>query len=727
MNDEKKEKSLIKEFIEKYKLMQEKLNQVNNELKDYQKKSEDYYIKIQELETVNRKLELENNTLNVNYLNLKKRFSQLQKNFEDIKNKLPESSFFNYFTGGGIKEQNEKMKKNIEALEKELSVKIQENEDCHIRLFELKETHNKLKEDYKIKIDEFNKIKLKDENQIKDLMKINKDLLRDVIESEGQNKQNKKQLEELIINNDKNIEEISKLKSDIQKLQNKNFNNNIYDKTFISNNLKYNTNINYKEILNNNIIRFLRIFFCFLKNFEFFNGYIENVIKVRILLYGSEKSKKSEMIINSELIKDLIKLFKLFKKTLIEKVALKNLTQSNKDIIKNFDINAILYINILLLIIDKIYDLLYSIYSQLILDSKNTFNNESYILNLFSEIKFSTISKIQNLIQYNSIYNSNNIVISRDKNTLMNIKINDNYFKNFQFIEYDEENQEQNIKIKNNNDVRKIIAELKDLKKNIEIINDKDNKTNQNYISELQIFIELFESIIKSDTILLLNNNKKETIPNNFLINFLLFEIQKSNFKIEEKDNINKEVNAIVRSENIFIIKEIINKEEINFINNKIENINKDNLLDENINLMKEFNNFLSSIKSKMDIYKSYLNNINNSMDIFNKCYEKMINIQKMFEKYENQLQNIKNVYREKEKNNINEIDNLKKEIETYKNNNKLKEINNNTKDLNEIINQKNDIIQGYLEQITFLSESLTKYELVKKNFCKNCKSLIKD
>ena len=724
MNDDKKEKNIIKEFIEKYKLMQEKLNQVTNSLNDYKKKSEDYYMKIQELETINRKFELENNTLNINYFNLKKRFNQLQKNLEDIKNKLPENSIFNYFTGGGIKEQNEEMKKNIEALEKELTLKIQENEECHIRLFELKEKYEKLNEDYKTKLDEFNKIKLKDENQIKDLMKINKDLLHTITESEDRNKQNKKQLEELIINNDKNIEEISRLNSELQKLENKSINNCNYDIKLLSNNLQYNTNVNYKEILNNNIIRFFRIFFCFLKNFEFFNNYIERIIDVRISLYNSEKKNKKEMMTNSETIKDLIKLFKLFKKILIEKVELKNITQTNKNIIKKFDVNAILYINILLLIVDKIYDLLFSIYSQLKLDSKNTFNNEVYILNLFNEVKLSLISKIQNLIQYNSMYNNNNIDISKDKNSLMNISINSKYFKNFQFNDYDDENQVQNIAIKNNNDAKKIIAELKDIKINIEIVNDKDNKINQNYITELQIFIDLFENFIKSDIIILLNSNKNEIISNNILTNFLILEIYKNNFKAEE-NIIAKEINAIVRTENFFIIEEIIDKKEINIVNNKIENIDSGNLLDENINLMKEFYNILIGIKSIIDSYKNNLKN-KTSTDTFNQCYAKIIFFQKMLEKFENQLESIKNVFSEKEKNYINEIENLKKEIEESKNN-KLKEINDNNKNLKEKINQKNDIIQGYLEQITFLSESLTKYETAKDSFCKKCKSLIKD
>ena len=62
---------------------------------------------------------------------------------------------------------------------------------------------------------------------------------------------------------------------------------------------------------------------------------------------------------------------------------------------------------------------------------------------------------------------------------------------------------------------------------------------------------------------------------------------------------------------------------------------------------------------------------------------------------------------------------------------NAIKEIKQKYKEneieLNKQINQKNDAIEGFMQQITYLSESMNEYEEIKEKLCANCRKYVKD
>ena len=70
----------------------------------------------------------------------------MQKELSETKENIKKNNFsmFSYFTSSNIKEENKIMLERIKVLENELEIKIKENEDCHVEVFEVKQQYNKI-------------------------------------------------------------------------------------------------------------------------------------------------------------------------------------------------------------------------------------------------------------------------------------------------------------------------------------------------------------------------------------------------------------------------------------------------------------------------------------------------------------------------------------------------------------------------------------------------------
>ena len=138
------QKQSLQKFINEYTEMKQKLSQMN-EMLQLEKKSSDLYLeKSQQLEIANRTLEEENNTLKANYTHIQKRYDKLQHELSEAKknNKSSSYSMFSYFTGSSSNDEKEQLRQKIKALENELEIKLKENEECHVQVFEYKKTYN---------------------------------------------------------------------------------------------------------------------------------------------------------------------------------------------------------------------------------------------------------------------------------------------------------------------------------------------------------------------------------------------------------------------------------------------------------------------------------------------------------------------------------------------------------------------------------------------------------
>ena len=153
------QKNQLQKIINDYNEMKNKLIKLTQIVKQEKKSKEEFAEKNQVLETKNRSLEVENNTLHVNYDNIRKRYDQLQKELIETKENSKKNNFsmFSYFTGSNIKEENKIMLERIKILENELEVKIKENEDCHVEVFEIKQQYNNAVEEYEEKLKKMKK------------------------------------------------------------------------------------------------------------------------------------------------------------------------------------------------------------------------------------------------------------------------------------------------------------------------------------------------------------------------------------------------------------------------------------------------------------------------------------------------------------------------------------------------------------------------------------------
>ena len=776
------QKSGLQKIINDYNEMKNKLIKLSQVLKLEKKSKEDYAEKNQVLETKNHSLEEENNTLHVNYDNIKKRYDQLQKELSETKENAKKNNFsmFSYFTSSNIKEENKIMLERIKILENELEIKIKENEDCHVEVFDIKQQCNKMIEELEEKVS-------KNEKELKNSIEEGKNLkdknitlqnLKDIAENNIIKKDEEINTLTRLYTNQKFEYEImekqltSKLneKEKVEKIISNineyfNFSNLIYEFDFLKHFKIKNKLFQRQKLFLKKILEITQILIS--ENIEYLIEYFKDRFNFYILLTND---KKTTFIIE-KIISYLI-LLQQYLRTLNIFIGLIIFLFENE---KNEDINLqklILYKNISLVFIFKSFELFKLIFKYIIelskyfeeipyIDSKYIYDLMS-ILNLF-------IKKLFICFNFNKIYNLKNINILTDRTFHVSIKISKTYFENYKNINFTNYDPKLLLKLFNKDiptikniyedflskfsisnekefsflEKNQIIIEknkIDEIRKNGEFITKYLNGINNcidlmmNYQNEIEEILLYKNTILNKEILLIIFNpyifskiipekkiernikeiSYKESLENREKLNKLMEsknlikdeqnKISKKFLEYEAKikelqNNLNNQQNEndLLRMKlmnNSFIhetIKEEIqtkNNNEINeFLSNQNSILNNEN---------KEFKSLKEEIKNYNNI--EYHRKVN---DIIKRYSLKIKNIDMKIE-INAQKEEIKNDYEKK-------ITNLKNEFQIKENK------------FNEIINEKNDAIEGFSQQISYLSESLGEFETLKSIICSKC------
>ena len=778
------QKNQLQKIINDYNEMKNKLIKLTQIVKQEKKSKEEYAEKNQVLETQNHSLEIENNTLHVNYDNIRKRYDQLQKELIETKENSKKNNFsmFSYFTGSNIKEENKIMLERIKILENELEVKIKENEDCHVEVFDIKQQYNNAIEEYEEKLKK-NEKELKnsiEEGQSLKDKNITLQNLKDIAENNIIKKD--EQINELtrLYNNKKfefenmekklnkklmEKEKVEKIISNINEYLN--FSSLIYEFDFLKN-----CNVINKLFLGqkNFIKKGLEIIQILIsENIEYLIDYFKDRFNFYLLLTNDKKITFiiEKIISYLILLQQYLKTFNIFIGLMI----------CILDYEKIEDINLhklILYKNISLVFITKSFQLLNLIVKYINELSKYfdeiSYTNNKCIKDLYCIIEL-FIKKIFICLNFNKIYNLQNIYVITDRTFHVSIKINQDYFKNYHNINlciYDPKfllnifnNDIPKIKIIYENFISKFILsnqnEIATFEKN-QIIIEK-NKIDE-IKSNSENILKYFNGIINCINQII---NLKDELCENFIYKnqYLEKEILLIIFnpyifsKIIPEKKIEREINEISYKESLEN-KEKLNKlmESKNLIQDDQNKISKK--FSEYESKIKELQDLLNNQQNENDLLKMKLmdksfsqetttieetqsNNNNDISDFLNNQnlilnnenleinslkdeiknyneieYHRKIN--DIIKKYSAKIKNIdmkieSNIQREEIKNDYEKkITNLKNDFLTKENK------------LNDIINEKNDAIEGFSQQISYLSESLGEFETLKSILCNKCK-----
>jgi hypothetical protein len=442
---------------------------------------------------------------------------------------------------------------------------------------------------------------------------------------------------------------------------------------------------------------------------------------------------------------------------------------------KNEDINLqklILYKNISLVFIFKSFELFKLIFKYIIelskyfeeipyIDSKYIYDLMS-ILNLF-------IKKLFICFNFNKIYNLKNINILTDRTFHVSIKISKTYFENYKNLNFTNYDPKLLLKLFNKDiptikkiyedflskfsisnekefsflEKNQIIIEknkIDEIRKNGEFITKYLNGINNcidlmmNYQNEIKEILLYKNTILNKEILLIIFNpyifskivpekkiernikeiSYKESLENREKLNKLMEsknlikdeqnKISKKFLEYESKikelqNNLNNQQNEndLLRMKlmNNSFIHETIKEEKQTKNNNEItEFLSNQNSILNNEN--KEFKSLKEEIKNYNNI--EYHRKVN---DIIKRYSLKIKNIDMKIE-INAQKEEIKNDYEKK-------ITNLKNEFQIKENK------------FNEIINEKNDAIEGFSQQISYLSESLGEFETLKSIICSKC------
>ena len=776
------QKSGLQKIINDYNEMKNKLIKLSQVLKLEKKSKEDYAEKNQVLETKNHSLEEENNTLHVNYDNIKKRYDQLQKELSETKENAKKNNFsmFSYFTSSNIKEENKIMLERIKILENELEIKIKENEDCHVEVFDIKQQCNKMIEELEEKVS-------KNEKELKNSIEEGKNLkdknitlqnLKDIAENNIIKKDEEINTLTRLYTNQKFEYEImekqltSKLneKEKVEKIISNineyfNFSNLIYEFDFLKHFKIKNKLFQRQKLFLKKILEITQILIS--ENIEYLIEYFKDRFNFYILLTND---KKTTFIIE-KIISYLI-LLQQYLRTLNIFIGLIIFLFENE---KNEDINLqklILYKNISLVFIFKSFELFKLIFKYIIelskyfeeipyIDSKYIYDLMS-ILNLF-------IKKLFICFNFNKIYNLKNINILTDRTFHVSIKISKTYFENYKNINFTNYDPKLLLKLFNKDiptikniyedflskfsisnekefsflEKNQIIIEknkIDEIRKNGEFITKYLNGINNcidlmmNYQNEIEEILLYKNTILNKEILLIIFNpyifskiipekkiernikeiSYKESLENREKLNKLMEsknlikdeqnKISKKFLEYEAKikelqNNLNNQQNEndLLRMKlmNNSFIHETIKEENQTKNNNEINEFlsNQNSILN---NENKEFKSLKEEIKNYNNI--EYHRKVN---DIIKKYSLKIKNIDMKIE-INAQKEEIKNDYEKK-------ITNLKNEFQIKENK------------FNEIINEKNDAIEGFSQQISYLSESLGEFETLKSIICSKC------
>ena len=776
------QKSGLQKIINDYNEMKNKLIKLSQVLKLEKKSKEDYAEKNQVLETKNHSLEEENNTLHVNYDNIKKRYDQLQKELSETKENAKKNNFsmFSYFTSSNIKEENKIMLERIKILENELEIKIKENEDCHVEVFDIKQQCNKMIEELEEKLS-------KNEKELKNSIEEGKNLkdknitlqnLKDIAENNIIKKDEEINTLTRLYTNQKFEYEImekqltSKLneKEKVEKIISNineyfNFSNLIYEFDFLKHFKIKNKLFQRQKLFLQKILEITQILIS--ENIEYLIEYFKDRFNFYILLTND---KKTTFIIE-KIISYLI-LLQQYLRTLNIFIGLIIFLFENE---KNEDINLqklILYKNISLVFIFKSFELFKLIFKYIIelskyfeeipyIDSKYIYDLMS-ILNLF-------IKKLFICFNFNKIYNLKNINILTDRTFHVSIKISKTYFENYKNINFPNYDPKLLLKLFNK-DIPTIKKIYEDFLSKFSISNEKEFS----FLEKNQIIIEKnkIDEIRKNGEFI----NKYLNGINNCIDLMMNYQNEIEEILLYKNTILNKEILLIIFNPYIFskIIPEKKIERNIKEISYKesLENREKLNKLMESKNLIKDEQNKISKKFLEYEAkIKELQNNLNNQQNENDLLRMKLMNNSFIHEtiKEENQTKNNNeiNEFLSNQNSILNnenkEFKSLKEEIKNYNNieyhrkvndiikryslkiknidmkieiNAQKEEIKNDyekkitnlknefqikEKKFNEIINEKNDAIEGFSQQISYLSESLGEFETLKSIICSKC------
>jgi hypothetical protein len=776
------QKSGLQKIINDYNEMKNKLIKLSQVLKLEKKSKEDYAEKNQVLETKNHSLEEENNTLHVNYDNIKKRYDQLQKELSETKENAKKNNFsmFSYFTSSNIKEENKIMLERIKILENELEIKIKENEDCHVEVFDIKQQCNKMIEELEEKVS-------KNEKELKNSIEEGKNLkdknitlqnLKDIAENNIIKKDEEINTLTRLYTNQKFEYEImekqltSKLneKEKVEKIISNineyfNFSNLIYEFDFLKHFKIKNKLFQRQKLFLKKILEITQILIS--ENIEYLIEYFKDRFNFYILLTND---KKTTFIIE-KIISYLI-LLQQYLRTLNIFIGLIIFLFENE---KNEDINLqklILYKNISLVFIFKSFELFKLIFKYIIelskyfeeipyIDSKYIYDLMS-ILNLF-------IKKLFICFNFNKIYNLKNINILTDRTFHVSIKISKTYFENYKNINFTNYDPKLLLKLFNK-DIPTIKNIYEDFLSKFSISNEKEFS----FLEKNQIIIEKnkIDEIRKNGEFI----TKYLNGINNCIDLMMNYQNEIEEILLYKNTILNKEILLIIFNPYIFskIIPEKKIERNIKEISYKesLENREKLNKLMESKNLIKDEQNKISKKFLEYEAkIKELQNNLNNQQNENDLLRMKLMNNSFIHEtiKEENQTKNNNeiNEFLSNQNSILNnenkEFKSLKEEIKNYNNieyhrkvndiikryslkiknidmkieinaqkeeikNDYEKKITNLKNELqikenkfNEIINEKNDAIEGFSQQISYLSESLGEFETLKSIICSKC------
>ena len=776
------QKSGLQKIINDYNEMKNKLIKLSQVLKLEKKSKEDYAEKNQVLETKNHSLEEENNTLHVNYDNIKKRYDQLQKELSETKENAKKNNFsmFSYFTSSNIKEENKIMLERIKILENELEIKIKENEDCHVEVFDIKQQCNKMIEELEEKVS-------KNEKELKNSIEEGKNLkdknitlqnLKDIAENNIIKKDEEINTLTRLYTNQKFEYEImekqltSKLneKEKVEKIISNineyfNFSNLIYEFDFLKHFKIKNKLFQRQKLFLKKILEITQILIS--ENIEYLIEYFKDRFNFYILLTND---KKTTFIIE-KIISYLI-LLQQYLRTLNIFIGLIIFLFENE---KNEDINLqklILYKNISLVFIFKSFELFKLIFKYIIelskyfeeipyIDSKYIYDLMS-ILNLF-------IKKLFICFNFNKIYNLKNINILTDRTFHVSIKISKTYFENYKNINFTNYDPKLLLKLFNKDiptikniyedflskfsisnekefsflEKNQIIIEknkIDEIRKNGEFINKYLNGINNcidlmmNYQNEIEEILLYKNTILNKEILLIIFNPYifSKIIPEKKIERNIKEISYKESLENREKLNKLMESKNLIKDEQNKISKKFLEYEaKIKELQNNLNNQQNENDLlrmklmnnsfihetikeenqTKNNNEINEFlsnqNSILNNENKEFKSLKEEIKNYNNTEyhrkvnDIIKKYSLKIKNIDMKIE-INAQKEEIKNDYEKK-------ITNLKNEFQIKENK------------FNEIINEKNDAIEGFSQQISYLSESLGEFETLKSIICSKC------
>lgn len=808
------QKMNLQKIITEYTEMKGKLLKLAELLKQEKKNNDNYIEKTQSLEVRNHTLEEENNTLKANYEFIQKRYDQLQKELSEAKKNSKGYSMLSYFTGSNIKEENNELKERIKMLESELEIKIKENEECHVEVFEYKKLYNdKISEfeekeiDYKGKIEQkSNELSILNEKTVS-LANSKKEIETSL---ETANKLLDEQIKEFKRTTSVFEEKEKQLKCIMDKkeklLQNTLCINEFKNKKYLGQNIEYLVNGTFRDTLLKNQIGFINSFVSLIQHCinDIAEPLIE-LIKERIGFYMivSTDNKKITFIYDKvkqhfmslhQLFCSLNIFFNMFLKEMNNILSIK---QSSKMIS-----NLILYKNVILSLLNKILIVL-EIVIKFFYESRNYSNyynrlDEKFFMNIKKIISILKLIllKVEIMLDYNKSFNAKKIQIIIDYGLRVKIKVDTNYFHNYQGVGISYQNHSDffidifdkniiplkklfeslvNIYVSvNNNEIGNFIRYQDDNKNkfNIKIVKAEDaQKNGESILKKLKeisntiTFVSEMKEKCKEVFIFSYYNKNIFLFPlNQFALkrlhNFYIYPINQDEIYYNDALENKEKLKQLTERENIYKEEKIKNEKKFKEFDNKIQKLktlltNEQNANDilklkltdksyindsitnnssetTSVNLNSEFDEYIKSQKSLTDKEYSILSNDliegkeKFAFKIENTEQNKEIDLdyhRKVNETMKRYLTKIK-TFDLKVASNAKEKE-LKREYDTS-----IKEITNKykskEKELNEQINQKNDAIEGFVQQITYLSESMNDYETLKEKICNNCKKYIK-